>query len=381
MSSKKTTLLILTPGFPSCEDESACLPAQQVMVRALKKKSPFIQFIILTFEYPFTKEPYRWGGNLVYPFDNRNKGKGDRLLMWVRVWKKMETLRKENNVIGVFSFWHGECALLGKYFARLHGLRHYNWVLGQDAREGNRYVALTRPRPEELLAISESVADTFYIHHSVKPGHILPNGIDPTLFPYKSVTKDIDVLGAGTLKPLKRYSIWMEVVGSLVDKRPGLRATLVGKGPEAGRLKQTIRDRGLQDNITLAGELPHRELLGMMQRCKVFLHPSSYEGFSTACLEALYAGAHVISFTYPTHQPIDHWHRVYSQEEMEAKALELLSDPHTDFSPVFPYSMEDNAASVMQLFCGKEGSYGQESLERSRPLFSGQESARSPNQG
>ena len=369
-TAKKTTLLILTPGFPSCEDESACLPAQQIMVRALKKKSPFVQFIILTFEYPFTKEPYRWGGNLVYPFDNRNKGKGQRLLMWARVWKKMEALRKENHVIGVFSFWHGECALVGKYFSRVHGLRHYNWVLGQDAREGNKYVALTRPRAEELLAISESVADTFYIHHSVKPRHILPNGIDPALFPYKSVSKDIDVLGAGTLKPLKRYSMWMEIVGSLAERMPGLRATLVGKGPEAGRLKQTIQERRLQDNVTLAGELPHRDLLGLMQRCKVFLHPSSYEGFSTACLEALYAGAHVISFTYPTRQPIDHWHRVFTQEEMEAKALELLSDPGTDYSPVYPYSMEDNAASVMQLFCGSEGG---------RQLFCDPENARRPN--
>ena len=39
-------------------------------------------------------------------------------------------------------------------------------------------------------------------------------------------------------------------------------------------------------------------------------------------------------------------------QEMQAKALELLSDPNTDYSPVFPYAMEDNAVAVMQLFCG-----------------------------
>src|ERR1700748_628075 len=120
MMPKKTTLLVLTPGFPSYEDETACLPAQQVMVRALKKKFPFVQFVVLTLEYPFTKEPYRWGGNLVYPFDNRNRGNLYRWLMWGRVWRRMERLRKENNVIGVFSIRHGECALLGKYFATVH---------------------------------------------------------------------------------------------------------------------------------------------------------------------------------------------------------------------------------------------------------------------
>jgi glycosyltransferase involved in cell wall biosynthesis len=359
MMPKKTTLLILTPGFPTNEEESSCLPAQQIMVRALKKKSPFVQFIILTLEYPFTKEPYRWGGNMVYPFDNRNRGKGQRLMMWMRVWKRMEALRRENHVIGIFSFWHGECALLGKYFAQVHGLKHYNWVLGQDAREGNKYVTLTRPRAEELLAISESVADTFYIHHSVKPRHIVPNGIDPTLFPYRNTAKDIDILGAGTLKSLKRYTMWLDIVSAMAARKPGLKATLIGKGPEAGFLKRVIREKSLQEQVTLAGELPHQDVLGLMQRCKIFLHPSAYEGFSTACLEALSAGAHVISFTYPTHQPIQHWHRVYTAEEMEAKAMELLSDPSTEYTPVTPFLMEDNAASVMQLFSGCEGHRGQ----------------------
>jgi glycosyltransferase involved in cell wall biosynthesis len=350
MEPKKTTLLILTPGFPSCEEESACLPAQQVMVRALKKKFPFVQFIILTFEYPFTKTPYRWGGNQVFPFDNRNRGKWNRAFMWMRVWQRMRLLHKENDLIGVFSFWHGECALVGRYFSLLHRLPHYNWILGQDARQDNKYVSLIRPRAEELLAVSESVSNTFYIHHSVRPGHILPNGIDPALFPYKNIRKDIDILGAGSLTLLKRYDMWVDVAGALSEKRPGLKAILCGKGPESGGLTQRMKTGGWQDNLSLAGEIPHLDLLGLMQRTKVFLHPSSYEGFSTACLEALYAGAHVISFTHPSRQPIDHWHQVYSLEEMEAKALELLQDPRTDYQPVFPYSMDDNAAIVMQLF-------------------------------
>ena len=53
-----------------------------------------------------------------------------------------------------------------------------------------------------------------------------------------------------------------------------------------------------------------------MQRTKIFLHTSSYEGFSGACLEALYAGAHVISFCEPMKQKIDHWHIVKDEKEM-----------------------------------------------------------------
>jgi len=42
--------------------------------------------------------------------------------------------------------------------------------------------------------------------------------------------------------------------------------------------------------------LAHPELLEWMQRGKVFLHPSSYEGFGIVCIEALCSGAEVISF-------------------------------------------------------------------------------------
>lgn len=350
MKHKINTLLILTPGFPGTEEDSTCLPAQQVMLRALKKKYPFVQFIILTLEYPFTDIPYRWGGNSVIPFNNQNKGRLHRLFMFLRVWKTMRQLHKEHQLIGLFSFWHGECAFLGNYFARLHGLKHYNWILGQDAREGNRYAPLIRSKPWELLAISESVSEQFYLHYSVKPAHILPNGIDPDLFPSATGAKDIDILGAGSLTALKRYAIWVRTAGLLSDMRPGIKAFLCGKGPELNSLRQMVVDRGWEESLVLTGELPHPELLGLMKRCKIFLHPSSYEGFSTACMEALYAGAHVISFTHPQEATIPHWHVVYSESEMLETALSLLDDPNTDYEPVLLHHMEDNAVSVMELF-------------------------------
>lgn len=327
MKPKKTTLLILTPYFPSDEEDSTCLPAQQSMVRALKRKFPFVQFIILSFEYPFTKTRYRWSGNQVIPFDNRNRSKWYRLIMWVNVWRTMEKLSKQNEVLGIFSFRHGECALIGKYFGRRHRLKHYNWVLGQDAGEDNRYVSLIKSGPEELLAISESVSDSFYIHHSVKPRYILPAGIDPGLFPFRGICRDIDLLGTDIPASRSRQRVWAQIMSILSKQRPGIR-------------------------VKLCGRMPHGELLGYMQRARIFLHTSAYEGFSTTCLEALYAGAHVISFYNPQHHPIDHWHISRTPQEMAETILEILDDPATDYAPVFPYSTDDSAITVMRLFSG-----------------------------
>ena len=105
---------------------------------------------------------------------------------------------------------------------------------------------------------------------------------------------------------------------------PATNAMLCGKGPQEMQLQKLIVHHQLQNNILLTGEKPHAETLRLMQRTKVFLHTSNYEGFSTVCLEALYAGCHVISFIKPMQHDIDHWHIVQTKEEMVKKAIGIL---------------------------------------------------------
>ena len=87
-----------------------------------------------------------------------------------------------------------------------------------------------------------------------------------------------------------------------------------------------------------------------MQQAKILLHPSSYEGFSTVLLEALDAGAHVISFCYPFDKPVPHWYVVNSRDEMTARAIQILLDPNTEYKPVLLHSMDDSARAFMNLF-------------------------------
>ena len=67
------------------------------------------------------------------------------------------------------------------------------------------------------------------------------------------------------------------------------------------------------------------------------------------CIEALYAGAHVISFTRAMNQNIPHWHIVSTKEEMINKAIELLQNKETEYTPVFPFDMNDSARKFIQL--------------------------------
>ena len=344
------TLVILSPGFPKDEADTTCLPAHQVFIRALNKNFPSLKIIILSFQYPFSTLAYDWHGNVVIPFNGMKKGFIRRLFLWRHLWGTLHELKKENDIVGLFSFWCTECAFIGKYFGKRNNLKHFSWITGQDAKKGNKYISLIRPRSHELIAMSDFLSKEFYKNYSVHPLHVIPNGIEPSLFSMQSAERDITILGVGSLIPLKQYDVFINAVKEIITEIPATTAMLCGKGPGKTQLQKLILHHQLQNNILLTGEKSHAEILQLMRRAKVFLHTSNYEGFSTVCLEALYAGCHIISFIKPMKHDIDHWHIVQTKEEMIKKTVEILQNPGTAYTAVLPYTMDDSARAVMQLF-------------------------------
>ena len=352
--SERETLVILTPAFPENEADSNWLPAHQQLVKAVKQQFPEVDIVVLAFLYPHKVASYYWNGIKVIPFNGMNaRGRWKHLLVWRKIWRELRKVRREHRIIGLFSFWCGECALIGQYFGRVHSIRHRCWISGQDAQKGNKWIKLIRPQGSELVAMSNYLQKTFRENYGIEPNFVLPNGIDAGLFSPDeengTATRDIDILGVGSLVPLKQYDVLVRVVASLQLRFPQLRVVHCGEGEERDRLQSLISALGLEKNFRLLGELPHREVLQLMQRTKVFLHPSSSEGFSTVCLEALYAGARVISFCDPADKRVPEWQIVKDETQMTAAALGILADP-PEATPVMLHSLEENARSVMELF-------------------------------
>jgi glycosyltransferase involved in cell wall biosynthesis len=342
------TLVILSPGFPADENESTCLPAQQLYVRTLNRIFPDLRIIVIALQYPPHEIVYRWYGNEVIPFNSKKYKIFLRPFLWSRVHKRLCEITNLETA-GVLSLWYSETALLGKRFARKYNLRHYCWILGQDALAHNHFTRWVRLRPDEIIALSDSLSDEFKRNHGIRPFLVVPNGIDPSQFGDNRFSeRTIDVLGVGSLIPLKQYSIFVEVVARLKKKRPGIKAVLCGRGPEGEMLRSQIRRLKIEQNISIMGEIPHNKVLSLMQHSKILLHPSSYEGYSTACLEALYAGCHVVSFTWAEKKTINQWHIVASIEEMFLQCLKILND--TNASPICVHTMEEAAISVIKLF-------------------------------
>lgn len=348
MTSKASTLVVLSPGFPRNEADTTCLPAQQLLLRGLRALRPNLRLVVLAFQYPFCSAPYRWHGIDVIPLDGRNRGGLRRLLLWRKAERVLGALMREGPIAGLLSFWYGECAFVAHCFAKREGLLHRCWICGQDARARGWLQRRMRPDAAELVALSDFVRQTFFEHQGIRPTSVVPPGIDPQLFGEEAAEKTIDLLGVGSLIPLKQWPVFLDVVAALKAHHPALCARLVGEGPERHRLQAAIERHGLSDAITLCGALPHPAVLRLMRRSRLLLHPSRYEGFGSVCLEAVAAGMQVISFCRPMDEPIPNWQQASSPGHMLALALTALQRPPLPVPDVF--RAKESAAAFLGLF-------------------------------
>lgn len=350
----KGTLVVLTPGFAASEEDSTCLPMQQSLIRTLGDIYPQLKIIVLSFQYPYEYKKYTWHQATVYSFNGRNKGGIHRLLLRRKIIDTLLQIHRAEKIVGLLSFWYGECAAIGKIVGRKYNIKHCCWLLGQDARRGNKYPQRLSLHANELIALSDFIQAEFKKNFEPKPAYVIPPGINPQHLPPRVGPKDIDLLAAGSLIPLKQYELFIRAVAEIKKTMPEVKAVLIGDGVERKNLEELIAQHSPQDNVTLVGDLSHSCTVAMMQRAKVFLHPSSYEGFGVVCLEALYAGAHVISFVQPMNEKIRQWHVVKTIEEMINTAMQILQNPASLFESHLPFSMEETARKIGQLFMPEE---------------------------
>src|SRR4051794_25634340 len=119
MKASPETLVILSPAFPASEADINWIPAHQSFVKALKTNFPALNIIVLAFLYPHHTSTYTWNGVRVIAFNGMQQRRWKRLFLWRNIWRELKKIRRENNLIGLFSFWCGECALIGKYFGKV----------------------------------------------------------------------------------------------------------------------------------------------------------------------------------------------------------------------------------------------------------------------
>ena len=291
---QRKTLIVVTPGFPESEADTTCLPAFQQFVSLLKKTEYTI--IVLSLHYPFNKRKYFWNGIQVFAIGGSNKGRFIGIRTRFLAYRTLLKLHKEKELIGILSLWCIDSALVANRFSLKYQVKHFIWIIGQDAKQANGYVKRVKPEAKQLIAMSDFLKMEFYKNHHVLPQHVVTNGINELVFePLNKLNRPIDVFGAGNLTSLKNYDLFIDVIAEVVVRHPNLVVKIAGKGDQEIHLKQRLSENHLENNVELLGEVKHEEVLKLMNQSKVFLHTSQYEGNSTVLMEALYNGCEVVS--------------------------------------------------------------------------------------
>jgi len=339
----------VTPGFPKDEGDTTCLPFVQQFVLALKNNFPDHQFIFISLQYPFKQGLYKWNDMDVYAIGGKNKKHIFGLRTKRLALQKLNELKEIVNIRGIISLWCIDTAMVADKFALKNNIRHLIWIPGQDAKKTNGFVKKIKPKSEQLVAISDFVKREFKKNHQIEPLHVITNGVNLQVFePLNMQHRPIDILGAGSLIPLKNYTLFIEVISELVKLYPNLNVKIAGDGPEKETLNDLILKYKLVDTIELLGLKSHQETLLLMNQSNFFLHTSNYEGNSTVLAEALYSGCQVVSTQSLSDSTVKN---LYVREDLPAivDCLKGLLKHRTIPERIIFNTMENSAKKMMEI--------------------------------
>lgn len=339
-------LVLLTPGFPRDEGDDRCIPALQEYVRALAGAHPGTRLTVIAFHYPFRPGRYQWNGADVVALGGANRALRKPLL-WARAFREACEAHRAHGAGLIHSFWLGECAAVGALAAASSGAPHVCTLMGQEARSLSPYAALLRAKRTRLVALSEAQSTDLSRNTGLRAAAVIPWGVD--LPAPGGGPRDIDLLGAGALTPLKNYRLFLRTAAALAERAPGLRCVLAGDGPERLRLAAMVHKLGLEKNVTLTGMIPRAELLSLMRRSRVLLHPSLYEGFGYVFAEALASGAQVVSFRVGGARAHPRWHITDDAAEFPSLAGRALNAPDAT-RPDNPFPLADTVRRYAALY-------------------------------
>jgi glycosyltransferase involved in cell wall biosynthesis len=209
--------------------------------------------------------------------------------------------------------------------------------MGQDVKKSNKYLRFAKNKNISIIALSKNQAGQFFNLTSRKADEIIHWGIDDQHF--ENTLRETDLLAVGSLIPLKNYSLFVKLAAELIKTKNNLKAILAGAGSELSKLKKMARDFGIKDNIEFKGLLNRKEIFNIMQRSKIFVHPSLFEGSGYVFAEALANGMNIVSFDVGYAQNHPKWFIAKDKQEFFIITKKLLNEK-LDFNPanIFPLS-------------------------------------------
>lgn len=143
----------------------------------------------------------------------------------------------------------------------------------------------------KIVTVSKAISQEYIFGKLIdKKLIVMPNPVALNNI-YKGITdsevnkKDIDLLFVGRLVEVKDPIKFIEIVEKLKRNNNNIVAKMLGEGPLYEECEKKIRELDLNNNIELVGF--RKDVYQYMQRSKLLLIPSKWEGFGLVATEAM----------------------------------------------------------------------------------------------
>jgi glycosyltransferase involved in cell wall biosynthesis len=215
--------------------------------------------------------------------------------------------------------WH---ELWGSYWFEYLGLKGLaGWAIERAvSRLTSRHIAVSSVTRRSLEKIG--------IH-----AEVIPNGIDfEHIGRVGRSDEESDVVFAGRLVREKNVDLIIRALRILKNSIPDVKCLIIGDGPEKQALVRLSKSLGVDENIVFKGFLEdHDEVLALIKSSKVFVLPSTREGFGIVVLEANACGIPVVTVRHERNaarslveEGVNGFICPVSPEKIAEKALEAM---------------------------------------------------------
>ena len=163
------------------------------------------------------------------------------------------------------------------------------------ARLTDRNIAISRRTQRDLLSLGGREAQ------------IVPPGIDWKMISAIPQSREqSDIIYVGRLIEHKNIDLVIRALKHVQSEVPDVKVLIVGDGPEMNNLTSLARELDLNQSIRFLGFLEdHNYALSLMKSSRIFVSPSTREGFGMAALEANACGIPVVTVNHDMNAVMD----------------------------------------------------------------------------
>lgn len=197
----------------------------------------------------------------------------------------------------LYSTWH-----------EVWGFRYWREYLGKLGILGYLIERLSVLMPDIIISVSQltskRVRDELGFRRKV---YVATNGIDfNRIQQINAVKEKFDIIYAGRLIDFKHIDILIKTIQVVKERIPTVKCIIIGEGPMKSKLKTLAQKLDLKENIKFQCFMKNNDnVYAFMKSSKVFVLPSTREGFGIVVIEANACGIPVITVNHKDNAAVD----------------------------------------------------------------------------